>query len=142
MEFSQRHTLMGAAISLATMLTYLTIVTVRATTDGLPLTQVSWQAPMLWCVGLGAAIYALVYAALRARHRGERVADERTERIDHQAEFAGSGLTGLGVLAALVLLAVGAEAFWVAHTLLIVTWLGSLAGSAVAIAAYRGGLDR
>ena len=142
MEFSQRHTLTGTAISVAAILTYLTIVTVRAATDGLPLAQVAWQGPMLWCVGLGGAVYALAYAAMRAQHRGQRVADERTERIDTQAEFAASGLTGLGVLAALVMLALDADSFWVANVLLLVTWLGSLVGAAVALAAYRGGLDR
>lgn len=141
MEFSQRHTLVGTALSIAAMLTYLTIVVVRALTDALPLAQVAWQAPMLWCVGLGGAAYALTYGVMRAQHRGQRVADERTERIDTQAEFAASSITGLGVLAALVMLALNVDSFWVAHTLLLVSWLGSLVGAAVAIDAYRGGLD-
>ena len=142
MEFSQRHTLVGTAISIAAVVTYLIIVTVRALTDDVPLVQVAWQGPMLWCVGLGAALYAVAYAVMRAQHRGERVSDERTERIDTQAEFTASGLTGLAVLAALVMLALDVDSFWVANTLLLMSWLGSLAGAAVAIDAYRGGLDR
>jgi hypothetical protein len=141
MEFSQRHTLVGTAISIAAVLTYLTIVTVRALTDDVPLAQVAWQAPMLWCVGLGGAAYAVVYGVMRAQHRGERVSDERTVRIDTQAEFTASGITGLAVLAALVMLALDVDSFWVANTLLLMSWLGSLAGAAVAIDAYRGGLE-
>ncbi|GIG55627.1 hypothetical protein [Demequina activiva] len=142
MEFSQRHTLVGTAISIVAMLTYLTILVARAVTDGLPLAEVAWQGPMLWCVGLGGALYAVAFAVMRAQHRGQRVSDERTERIDVQAEFAASGITGLAVLAAIVMLALDVDAFWVANTLLIVSWLGSLAGAAVAIDAYRGGLDK
>ncbi|WP_062130937.1 hypothetical protein [Demequina aestuarii] len=142
MEFSQRHTLVGTAISVTTMATYVAIVVVRALTDDLPLAGVAWQGPMLWCVGVGGAVYAAAYAVMRSRHRGERVTDERTDRIETQAEFAASGLTSLGVLAALVMLALDADPFWVANTLLIVTWLGSLVGAGVAIEAYREGLDR
>lgn len=141
MEFSQRHTLVGTAISIVAMLTYLTILVVRAVTDGLPLAEVAWQGPMLWCVGLGGAAYAIAYGVMRAQHRGQRVTDERTERIDTQAEFTASGITGLAVLAALVMLALDVDSFWVANTLLLMSWLGSLAGAAVAIDAYRGGLE-
>ncbi len=141
MEFSQRHTLVGTLLSLAAVGTYLVIVTVRAISDGLPLAEVAWQGPMLWCVGLGAAAYAVVYAVVRWQHRGQRLEDERTRAIELRAEFASSGLTGLGVLAAIVMLALDVDAFWVANTLLLVTWLGSLAGAATAIAAYREGLD-
>lgn len=140
MEFSQRHTLVGTALSVATVVTYLAIVLVRAVTDDVPLARVAWQAPMLWCVSVGGAIYAVAYAVMRAHHRGEPVADERTESIDTQAEFTASGLTSLGVLAALVMMALDVDTFWVAHTLLLVTWLGSLAGAGVAIGAYREGI--
>lgn len=140
MEFSQRHTLVGTAISLVAVLTYIAIVITRALTDSAPLAEVAWQAPMLWCVGIGATLYVVAYAALRIQHRGQRVADERTTHIEKQAEFAASGLTGLGVLAALVMLALNADTFWVAHALLLVPWLGSLLGAGTALTAYREGI--
>lgn len=142
MEFSQRHTVIGTALSLVAVLTYLVIVVGRAASDDLPLSQVAWQGPLLWCVGLGAAAYAVVYGTLRWRHRGERIEDERTREIEVRSEFASGGLTGLGVLAAIVMLALDVDAFWVANILLLVSWLGSLAGAGTAIAAYREGLDR
>lgn len=140
MGFSQRHTLIGTLISLAAVATYIAIVIARATTDGAPLTAVAWQAPLLWCVGGGAAIYVVVYAVTRAQFRGERVRDERTARIETQAEFAASGLTGIGVLAALIMLALDVDTFWAAHVLLLLPWLGSLLGAATTLAAYREGI--
>lgn len=140
MEFSQRHTLVGTLISLVAVATYIAIVIARAAADSAPLAAVAWQAPLLWCVGVGATLYIVAYAAMRLQFRGERVADERTTRIETQAEFAASGLTGLGVLAALVMLALDVDTFWAAHTLLLLPWLGSLFGAATALAAYRTGV--
>lgn len=140
MEFSQRHTLVGTLISIVAVSTYVAVVITRAATDGAPLTDVAWQAPMLWCIGGGAAIYVVVYAVMRLQHRGERVADERTTSIETQAEFAASGVTGIGVLAALIMLALDVDTFWAAHVLLLLPWLGSLFGSATALAAYRTGV--
>lgn len=139
MEFSQRHTLVGTILSALAVITYVAIVTARALTDDRALADVAWQAPLLWCVGLGAGLYVAVYAAMRVRHRGERITDERTARIETQAEFAASGLTGIGVLAALVMLALDVDTFWAAHVLLLLPWLGSLLGAATALAAYRNG---
>jgi hypothetical protein len=142
MGFEERHTIVGLVLSLVTMFTYGTIVIVRAVTDGLPLTDVAWQGPLLLTIGIGGGLYAVLYVVGLVRARGQTYTDVRDAEIRARSESAASSLTSMGALAALIMLALGVEAFWVAHTLLILSWLGSLAGAGVAIDAYRGGIDR
>ncbi|WP_084106477.1 hypothetical protein [Demequina sp. NBRC 110056] len=141
MSFEQRQTAIGLAISLVAVLTYAGVVAVRALTDDLPLTEVAWQGPLLVTIGAGGALYAAVYVVGLIRTRGQRRTDERDRQIRTVAESTGAGLAGLGVLAALVMLALDVDTFYVANVLLLMTWLGSVAEAGTALAAYREGLD-
>jgi hypothetical protein len=135
-------TAMGLVIGIVAFLTYWTVIIWRAATDELPFTEVAWEGPMLVVLIVGGAIYAAVWGIGWARHRREKLTDERDDEIQRYAETAGGGLTGLGVLAALIMLALGADTFWVANVLFTVSFLGSLASAGVTLAAYRDGVER
>ena len=140
MTFTERYTWAGLAISVVTFVAYWTVVIVRAGTDGRPLVDVDWQGPMLWSLLLGGGLYAVVMLLLWLRVRGEAHTDERDHEIERHAASTGGGITGLAALAALVMLALNAPAFWTATVLFVGSFLGSLASVGVSLAAYREGL--
>lgn len=140
MTFEERNTIVGLALSITVVAAYWAIVIVRAATDDLPFTEVAWQGPLLWTMIVGGGLYAVIYGATRWRVRGQRVTDVRDVEILRHGEAAGAGLTGLAVLAAIIMLTQGASDFWVAHVLFVGSFLGSLASAGVAIADYREGV--
>ena len=140
MTFTERYTWAGLAISIVTFVAYWIVVIVRAATDGIPLVDVGWQGPMLWCLSLGGGLYAVVMLVLWLRVRGEAHTDARDHEIERYAETAGAGIIGLFVLATLVMLALDAPAFWTATVLFVGAFLGSLVSIGVTLAAYREGV--
>lgn len=138
MSFEERHTAAGLVIGIVAVTAYVVVVATRALTDDLPLTDVAWQGPLAACIGVGGALYALLYASMRVRSRGQTLSDERDDRIRSRGEEAGASLTGLAVLAALIMLALDVDPFWVANVLLLVSFAGALAQSATVLGAYRG----
>lgn len=140
MTLTERTTIVGTVLGLVTFLAYWTVVITRALTDDLPLQEVAWQGPMLWSLIIGGGLYAVAYLVFWLRARGEPTMDVRDAEIQRYAESVGGGLTGLGVLAALIMLALNVDTFWVANVLFTVAFLGSLVSSATTIASYREGL--
>lgn len=140
MTLTERTTVIGTVLMLVVFVGYWTIVIARAVTDGLPLTDVAWQGPLLLSLVVGGGIYAITYGVLAWRERGVRSSDERDVQILRYSEATGAGLTGLAVLASLIMLALEVDTFWVAQTLFVGSFLGSLVSSATTIAAYREGL--
>ncbi len=142
MEFEYRHQSLGLIASLASFAVYWAIIIVRAVTDDVSFTKVAWQGPLLLIIGVGAGLYALIYGAARWRVRGRIVTDERDEEISRYANSAGSGLTALGALVGMIMMALDADTFWVVHVIFVSSFLGSLASSGITIAAYTEGLER
>ena len=140
MTFTERYTWAGLALSVVTFVTYWTIVLTRALTDDRPLVEVAWQGPMLWCLLLGGGLYGAVMLLLWLRVRGEAHTDERDHEIERHASRTGGGITGLAVLAGLIMLALDAPQFWTATVLFVGSFLGSLASIGVSLATYRTGL--
>ncbi|MFN8077297.1 MAG: hypothetical protein U0Q15_18005 [Kineosporiaceae bacterium] len=140
MGFEQAQKAWGLALAVVVTAVYLVVVAARAVTDGLPLAEVAWQGPMLCTVVAGGVLYGVARAVAGWRLRGRILVDERDVAIGRRAEEVGSGLTGLAVLVVLVMLALDAEPFWVAHVLFLGSFLGSVAGTGAALAAYRDGL--
>lgn len=138
MTFEERHTWAGTVIGLAAIAVYIVVIAGRAQDS--PLTDVEWGWPMLVTVLAAGGVYGLVYLGLRLRQRGERVMDARDIEIDRYGELAGKGLVSATVTAAIVMLALGVDTFWVAHTLFGGAYLGSLIGTVAKLAVYRGGL--
>jgi hypothetical protein len=140
MTFTERYTAAGLLIALVAFVSYWGVVIFRAATDDLPLVDVSWQGPMLVVLLVGGGLYALVFLAMWLRVRREPHTDVRDQEIERYAQTAGGGITGLAVLAALIMLALDAPTFWTANVLFVGSFLGSLASSGVTLAAYREGM--
>jgi len=140
MTFTEKYTSVGLVISIVAFIGYWAVVIVRAVTDDLPLTEVAWQGPMLVVLLVGGGLYAIVFLAQWLRARREPYSDARDLEIERYAQTAGGGITGLAVLATLIMLALGAPTFWVANVLFVGSFLGSLASGGVTLAAYREGM--
>jgi len=140
MTVTERTTIVGSVLGLITFIAYWTVIIVRALTDDLPFVDVEWQGPMLAAILVGGALYAISYGLISWQARGTRRSDERDYEIQRYAESAGAGLAGLGSLAALIMLTLDVDTFWVATTLFTLGYLGSLVNSGVTIAAYQQGM--
>jgi len=140
MTFTERYTSAGLVIGLVTFVAYWAVVVFRAATDGLPLVDVAWQGPMLWALIIGGVLYAIIFLALWLRVRREPHTDSRDHEIERYAQTAGAGITGLAVLATLIMLALDAPTFWTANVLFVGSFLGSLASGGTTLAAYKDGM--
>jgi len=138
MSFEERHTWAGTVIGLAAIIAYVVVIAGRARDAAL--TDLAWGWPMLVTVLIAGGLYGLVYLGLRLRHRGEPIADARDIEIDRYAELAGKGLVSATVTAAIVMLALNVDTFWVAHTLFAGAYLSSLVVTLTKLAVYRSGL--
>lgn len=141
MTLNERTTVIGVFLGLAAFVAYVAILVTRANSDALPLTEVAWHGPLLLTLILGGGVYALTYGAIAWRSRGQRTSDQRDVEIMMHGETAGASLTGLAVLATLIMLALKVDTFWVAHVLFVGAYLASVLSSVVTIAGYRKGLQ-
>ncbi|GIG55626.1 hypothetical protein [Demequina activiva] len=127
---------------------YFAVVLTRAAE--MPVDEVSWVVPMIWAMGLliGMVILGTIAAsiatAIAAEARGETAELEEGDVRDKQIELLGDArayqLSGFGGLAAIILLMVGAEPFWVANTLFLSGILTGMLAAGIKIRAYRNGL--
>lgn len=138
MSFEERHVWIGTGIGLSAITVYLIIIITRA--QSVPIDQVEWAMPMLATVLIAGGLYGANYVTAKVRHRGTATADARDVEIDRHGELAGKGLLSLSVTAAIVMIALDVNGFWVAHTLFGGAYLSSLIGSLAKAAAYREGL--
>ncbi len=141
MTLNERTTIIGTFLGLAAFVAYVAVILTRAATDGLPFNQVAWHGPFLLTLGVGGGAYAVVTAVLAWRARGQRVSDQRDVEIMRQGETAGASITGLAVLATLIMFGFKVDTFWVAHVLFVGAYLGSLNNAAVTISGYRKGIQ-
>jgi hypothetical protein len=140
MTFTEKYTSAGLAIGVVTFVAYWAVVVFRALTDDLPLVDVAWQGPMLLALAIGGGLYAIIFLSLWLRVRREPHTDTRDQEIERYAQTAGAGISGLAVLATLILLALDASTFWAANVLFVGGFLGSLASGGMTLTAYREGM--
>ncbi|WP_430867920.1 hypothetical protein [Demequina aurantiaca] len=126
---------------------YLAIVLPRvaATSAG----DVSWVAPMLWC--MGAIILGVIVATVASGIGSEVLAevrgtesdlgddDIRDKEIGRFGDARSYSLGGVLSISTLVLAMVDAEPFWIATSLFLSGIIAGTYGSIVKIRAYRGG---
>jgi hypothetical protein len=135
MSFEERHQWLGLWLTLGGGFAYVVALLVMVQTQ--PLTEVAW-GPALLVIILGCGgVYGVVYAIGRRR---AGPADERERAIERFGEFSGRGMVDISVLAAITMLALGVEGFWVAQVLFFGSWLGAVIGVSAKLAAYREGL--
>lgn len=137
---TQRTLAIGTPIGVVVFIAYWIIVIVRAATDDLPFTEVAWQGPMLLTIGVGATLYVIGMAISWRAAREDRFTDQRDRDIARLGGARDAELTGLAVLACLIMLALDVDTFWVANVLFTGSYLGSLASAGAQLAAYREGI--
>lgn len=141
MSLEEKRTWAVAGIMLVAFLTYIAIITVRGFQPG-PLIEVSWVAPMAWTFGLTAAVSFLAIAIIGQRiPKSERRKDIRDEQFEQFGNAVGNGFFGIGGIAALVLLMIGVDRFWIANTLFLAMMLSGILGSFAKLGAYREGIE-
>ena len=142
MTVTERTTIVGTILGFVTFVTYWAVILVRAATDDLPFPSVDWQTTMLVAILVGGGLYAVTYGIFAWRARGSQMSDARDREFQRYGEATGAGIAGLGSLAALIMLTLDVDTFWVAHTLFAMGYLGSLINSGATICAYREGIPQ
>jgi hypothetical protein len=137
LSFEERHLWAGTVLAAAGVAVYLVIVGIRLTDA--PASEVSWGWPLLWTVAIAGGTYGVVYGVLWRRAGGQRT-DARDLEINRFGELTAKGLLDVTVLAVLIMLALGAEVFWVAQVLFLGSYVSSTIGSLAKLAAHRKGL--
>ena len=148
MTMSERTVWAGAIASVLVGLVYITVIATRAAE--MPVEEVSWVVPMVWAMGslivviiLG-TIASAIATGIAAEVRGEEPefedGDVRDKQIDLLGDARAYTCSGLGGLAAIILLMLDADPFWVANTLFLSGLTAGLIAAVVKIHAYRNGI--
>lgn len=148
MTVDERAVWVYLALLIATTGAYLAVVVPRAL-EG-PIDQVEWVVPMIWAIAVTVvgtvlgAIAGAIGSAVRLAARGrdpesELGSDERDKEIDRLGDRRSQGVIGAGMLAALILAMVDADAFWIGNALFLAGAIAGLVETVVKIRAYRRG---
>lgn len=133
----------GMVLSVIVMAAYVAVLLQLA--DGGPLTEVDWVPAMLWTIGGGIVAMSVVtigwgiVAGMRDPQDASRadIRDRDISRMGGRVEHAFLVIAGLGVIA---LCAVGADLFWIAHTMFAGFAVSAFVGCIARVIAYRRGL--
>ncbi len=143
MVYEERNVWTGLVVSVIAITLYLVAVGQRAA--GGPLTSVDWFPLMLWTIG-GGIVATVVLSIAWGMLAGARdpdgvgrsdIRDRDISRMGGRVEQAFVALAGVGVI---VLCAVGADVFWIAHTMFLGFGVATVIGGIARVVAYRRGL--
>jgi hypothetical protein len=144
MVYHERVAWSGLVSAVLTIAVYVLLVLRSA--GGGPLEDADWFPVMLWCIGGGIVLSILLTlcGGLIARRRDPDAAlfsadvrDRDISRLGSRVEQAFVVIAGLGVI---VLCAVGADVFWIAHTMFAGFAVSAVVGAIARVIAYRRGL--
>lgn len=143
MAYEERNLWSGLVVSLIGVTAYIIVVLRRAA--GAPLTEVEWWPAMLWTIGLSIVALIVVNIAwgILAGGRdpdGLGASDERDLAISRMGSRVGQAFTAIGGVGVIVLCAVQAHSFWIAHTMFFGFALSAVVGGVASVIAYRRGL--
>lgn len=133
----------GLIVSVIVMISYALVLLRMA--DGGPITEVDWVPAMLWTIAAGIAATAVltigwgIVAGLRDPDGASRtdIRDRDISRMGGRVEHAFVVIAGLGVI---VLCGIGADLFWIAHTMFAGFAVSAFVGGIARVIAYRRGL--
>lgn len=143
MVYEERNVWSGLIVTVIAMAVYVVVVLRQA--GGGPLTGVDWVPIMLWTVGASIAV-TIVISILWGIVAGMRepggvgksdIRDRDIARMGTRVEQAFLAIAGIGVL---ILCAVRADWFWIAHTMFFGFAVATIVGSIAWLVAYRRGL--
>jgi len=143
MVFEERNAWTGLVVSVIAMTVYVLVLLQLA--GGGPLTEVDWLPVMLWTIGLSIAVTIVITigwgiaVGMKDREGASRsdIRDRDISRMGSRVEHAFLVIAGLGVIA---LCAMGADLFWIAHTMFAGFAISAVIGGIARVIAYRRGL--
>lgn len=129
----------GLVVGIVTGVVYGAVLAARAT--GGPLVEAPYVDAMLWSIGIGIVVTAVVtiVVAILTRRDGQGT-DVRDRQISARAEHTARAVLVIGALAALVLAMLEADHFWIAHALFIGFYASAVLEGITKVALYRGGV--
>ncbi|MDT0181721.1 hypothetical protein Q9S36_16205 [Microbacterium sp. ARD31] len=143
MVYEERNVWAGLIVSVVGVAIYTVLVLPRAI-GGDP-TQVDWVAPMLWTIGLSIVVSIVVstvwgiVAGMRDPD-GTNASDQRDRDIARMSNRVGQAFLVLAGLGVIVLCALQAHWFWIAHTMFYGFAVSAIVGGVASVIAYRRGL--
>ncbi|CAH0264539.1 hypothetical protein SRABI76_03577 [Microbacterium oxydans] len=143
MAYEERNAWTGLIVGIIALPIYILVVLQRA--GGGPLTAVDWFPLMLWVIGLSilaiivlSILWGLIAHAKDPDGTGRSdIRDRDISRMGGRVEQAFVVIAGLGVI---VLCAIGADVFWIAHTMFLGFAVSAIIGGIARVIAYRRGL--
>lgn len=111
-------------------------------TQAMPVADIDYEGRMLTMVGvlIGLIIVGHIVIAAVNPADADETSDERDRLIGWRADARSSWVLVIGVLAAMGLVMMGAEGFWIAHLLLAALVLTEIASGVMKLIDYRRGL--
>jgi hypothetical protein len=147
MNITERSVWITAFVLPAVAIVYLAIVLPRAASG--PVDDISWVAPMLWCMGavivgvIAATIASAIGSEVRAEVRGtstdlgdEDVRDKDINRLGDAKAYTVAGLLSIPTL---ILAMLESDPFWIATSVFLSGIVAGTYGSIVKLRAYRRG---
>ncbi len=139
MSYEEKGQWVYLVVFLGTYGAYLGVILRRA--DGIPLTEVSYVAPMLWSIGIGIALSIIGRIAVEIAKPSETYqTDARDKDINRFGEYVSGIALAVGMVLPFGLTLAGADRFWIANAMYTAFVLSALLSTAMKAVAYRRGL--
>lgn len=143
MVYEERNAWAGLVLTVVAMTVYVVVVLQRAGSG--PVTDVVWWPIMLWTIGggiLATIVVSIVWGILAGMRDREGVgkSDVRDRDIARMGSRVGQSFLVLAGLGVIVLCALEADWFWIAHAMFFGFALSAFVGGVASVIAYRRGL--
>ena len=143
MAYEERNAWAGLIVTVIVMTAYVVVILQQAA--GGPVADVVWWPTMLWTIGGGIVVTIIVsiVSGIIAGMRdpaGVGKSDQRDRDISRMGSRVGQSFLVLAGLGVIVLCAVEAPWFWIAHTMFFGFALSAFIGGIASVIAYRRGL--
>ena len=138
MSFDEKNWWVYAALALIVPAIY--FATVMGQVQGMPVTEIEYQRPLLTAIGaaIGLSIVASIAIAV-ASPRGVAKTDQRDRDINRLGEHVGGLFLGVAMVLPFALAMLEFDHFWIANAMYLAFTLSALVGSVVKLIVYRRG---
>ncbi len=143
MVYTERNVWSALVVAVIGIAVYIAVILQRAGSG--PVTGVDWFPVMLWMIGLSivAVIVLSILWGIIAGMRdpdGATTTDVRDRDIARMGDRVGQAFLVIAGLGVIVLCALGADLFWIAHTMFFGFAVSAIVGGIAQVIAYRRGL--